>query len=171
MATKRELCRASNGVFVRNLGWKMTASGGYTQHKFYLGRDESKARLAGLRLEQLWQQVCTRWNRENLYELRPTERPVWDGVTLDIAEAVRNGEAVARVRLPMPLSALFPKVRSSATGTNSFKTTSPSSRSNCTMNKHRTTRRTSSKSKDIGYCRWADECSVRDPVENLSMLP
>jgi len=25
---------------------KMTAGGGYTQHKFYLGRDESKARLA-----------------------------------------------------------------------------------------------------------------------------
>jgi hypothetical protein len=109
MAAKKELCRASNGVFVRNLGWKMTASGGYTQHKFYLGRDESKARLAGLRLEQLWQQVCVRWNRENLYELHPTKRPVWDGVTLDIAEAVRNGEAVARVRLPMPLSAFVPE--------------------------------------------------------------
>jgi len=32
----------------------------YRQHKFYLGRDESKAKLASLRLEQFWQQVCMR---------------------------------------------------------------------------------------------------------------
>jgi len=60
MARKKSLCRASNGLYVRNIGWKQT-SGGYAQHKFYLGRDEQKAMLAGLRLEQLWEQVTACW--------------------------------------------------------------------------------------------------------------
>jgi len=63
---EKELCRASNGLFVRNLGWKQTPAG-YAQHKFYLGRDESKAMLAGLKLEQLWGQVEKRWERDNRY--------------------------------------------------------------------------------------------------------
>lgn len=109
MATKKELCRAANGVFVRNIGWKVKSMGGYAQHKFYLGRDESKATLASLRLEQLWQQVCKRWQRENSCEIYPTDRPVWDEVTLAIAEAVRIGEAVARVPLPVPFSVMIPE--------------------------------------------------------------
>jgi hypothetical protein len=35
MARKKDLCRASNGLFVRNLGWKQSLTG-YSQHKFYL---------------------------------------------------------------------------------------------------------------------------------------
>src|SRR5262249_55838324 len=108
MARKRDLCKAANGLFVRNLGWKRSAAG-YAQHKFYLGRDEAKATLAGLRLEQLWDQVVRRWERENNTELHPTDRPVWDDVTLAIAEAVRNGEAVARVPLPLPYSVMIPE--------------------------------------------------------------
>ena len=68
MSVRKELCRASNGVFVRNLGWKVTAAGGYTQHKFYLGREESAAKLVSLRLEQLWKQVSVRWARENEFQ-------------------------------------------------------------------------------------------------------
>jgi hypothetical protein len=108
MAKQKALCRAANGLFVRNLGWKRTPTG-YAQHKFYLGREEVKATLASLRLQQLWDQVSRRWQRENATELEPTDRPVWDGVTLAVAEAIRNGEAVARVPLPLPLAAMVPE--------------------------------------------------------------
>ena len=68
MAKKKALCRASRGLYVRNLGWKRTPDG-YAQHKFYLGRDEAKATFASLRLEQLRDQVNRRWERENKTEL------------------------------------------------------------------------------------------------------
>jgi hypothetical protein len=109
MAIKKDMCRGSNGLFVRNLGWKVTPKGGYVQHKFYLGRDEPRARLANLRLEQLWDEVSQRWEREKEIALYPTDRPVWDEITLPIAEAVRNGDAVARISLPVPFSAMVPE--------------------------------------------------------------
>src|SRR2546425_278506 len=109
MATKKELCRSSKGVFVRNLGWKVTPTGGYVQHKFYLGREKSAAKLASMRLERLWEQVSVRWKRENEYQLQPTDRPVWNPVTLAIAEAIRHGNAVARVPLPVHLAAQIPE--------------------------------------------------------------
>jgi hypothetical protein len=108
MGRKKLLCKAANGLFMRNLGWKRTAAG-YAQHKFYLGRDEHKAALASMRLEELWEQVSKRWEQENPHDLCPTDRPVWDEVTLAVAEAVRNGDPVARVPLPLPLSALVPE--------------------------------------------------------------
>ena len=60
MAKKRELCRDKRGLFQRNLGWKQTEKG-YAQQKFYLGRDETRAKIASLKLEQLWEAVCRRW--------------------------------------------------------------------------------------------------------------
>ncbi len=105
MAKKKALCRTASGAFVRNLGWKRSA-GRYATHKFHLGRDEAKATLANLRLEQLCAEVGRRWERENGFALHPTDRPVWDEVTLAVADAVRNGEPVARVPLPFPLSAM-----------------------------------------------------------------
>ena len=108
MAKKKSVCRTSSGSFVRNLGWKRSSSG-YAQHKFHLGRDEGKAALANLRLEQLWVEVNRRWERENAYQLYPTDRAVWDEVTLAIAEAVRNGQPVAKVPLPCPLNAMVPE--------------------------------------------------------------
>ncbi len=141
MATKKELGRDSKGRYFRNLGWKKTEKG-YAQQKFYLGRDESKAKLANLRLEQLWQQITRIWERDigsppaNEKNIPPPtfvsfpgepapgnaatgkhlqscrylldfarvtwigDRPVWDEVTLTIADAVRNGEPVARIPLP-----------------------------------------------------------------------
>jgi hypothetical protein len=109
MAIKKELCRSHRGMFVRNLGWKATPTGAYRQHTFYLGRDASRPQLASLRLEQLWQHICKRRERDKAYELNATDRPVWDEVTLTIAEAVRNGDAVARVPVPIPYSALLPE--------------------------------------------------------------
>lgn len=109
MKKTKGLCQADSGLFVRNLGKKITPSGKYMQHKFYLGRDEDKAQTASDRLERLWKQVCQRWERENEFEQFPTNEPVWDGPTLEIADALRNGAAVARVNLPAPLSAFIPE--------------------------------------------------------------
>ena len=150
MGRKKDLGRASNGLYFRNLGWKQTPNG-YAQQKFYLGRDESKAKLANLRLEQLWQQITRRWERDvgappanekdwpgpKVVELgqepvpgkvqltKPGaiavvsigtrhvdafgDRPVWEEVTLAIADAVRNGESVAHIPLPRDLAMLPPE--------------------------------------------------------------
>jgi hypothetical protein len=149
MATKKELGRDSKGRYFRNLGWKKTETG-YTQQKFYLGHDESKAKLANLRLEQLWQQISRRWERDIGHppandgniplpkvisdpgeaapgKLQPAttfkivvsigfrkgelngDRPVWDKVTLAIADAFRNGEAVAHIPIPHDLAILPPE--------------------------------------------------------------
>src|SRR5262249_7470126 len=80
MARKSALCRASNGLFVRNLGWKRTPTG-FAQHKFYLGRDEPAAGLASLRLERLWEQVCKRWERERPFAA-DLSRPVGLQITV-----------------------------------------------------------------------------------------
>ena len=149
MATKKEIGRDSKGRYFRNLGWKKTEKG-YAQQKFYLGRDESKAKLANLRLEQLWQQITRIWERDigsppaNEEDMPPPtfvsfpgepapgnlqlastfratvsigfrksdldgDRPVWDEVTLAIADAIRNGEPVARIPLPFDLAVLPPE--------------------------------------------------------------
>lgn len=145
MGRKKELGKASNGLYFRNLGWKQTSTG-YVQQKFYLGRDESKAKLANLRLEQLWQQISGRREREigsppaseknmpgpKLVDVVQAvgrsrqafsaivsvgtrhvdafgDRPVWDKVTLAIADAIRNGEPIAYIPLPRDLAALRPE--------------------------------------------------------------
>ncbi len=104
MAKKKTLSRTASGAFVRNLGWKHTVTG-YTQHKFHLGKDEAKATLANLRLEQLWIEVTKLWERDNSTELYPTDRPVWTEVGLAVAEAVRKGEPAAKLPVPHSLSA------------------------------------------------------------------
>lgn len=142
---KNSLCRDKRGLFVRNLGWKLTASGGYSQEKFYLGRDEARAKIASLKLEQLWKAVCARWEASNppkphrkpdpssqslVNGLVPASicddtqrvgftnvvtigvgeieyvregKPIWDDVTLAIADAIRSCEPVARVPVPKQL--------------------------------------------------------------------
>src|SRR5258708_3411585 len=85
MARKKDLCRNSSGLFVRNLGWKQTPAG-YTQHKFYLGRDEPKAKVASVRLEQLWLQVCAQWQR-----LYGDDRDRRDGMPAAQVEVLRSG--------------------------------------------------------------------------------
>ncbi len=80
MAKKKELCKDKRGYFVRNLGWRKTASGRFAQKKFYLGSDETKAKIASLKLEQLWDAVCRRWEAETL--LRPQPIPDSDSSTL-----------------------------------------------------------------------------------------
>ena len=109
MGLQRDLGRADSGLYFRNLGKKLTAMGKYSQHKFYLGRDELKARAAASRLEMLWKQVCVRWEGDHHFEMAPTKEPVWDVTTLTIADAIRSGETIARVQHPSYLSAFVPE--------------------------------------------------------------
>lgn len=97
MAKSKSLCRAANGIFVRNIGWKQTASG-FAQHKFYLGRDEHQARVASLRLEQLWDEIVRFWRGLD-YDAR-TARPVWSEETFAIADAIRSGQTVVHLAPP-----------------------------------------------------------------------
>lgn len=145
MAKKSDLCRDKRGLYVRNLGWTQTASGRYSQVKFYLGRDEATAKIASLKLEQLWDVVCRRWKAETPVKIKTVPgsnsayvksgatdlvtglkqlstgaaavvsvgapeiecvregKPVWEQVSLAIAEAIRNGEPIARVPVPKQL--------------------------------------------------------------------
>ncbi|MCA8985134.1 MAG: hypothetical protein R3C12_22660 [Planctomycetaceae bacterium] len=138
---KRELCRDKRGLYQRNLGWKQTEKG-YAQQKFYLGRDETRAKIASLKLEQLWDVVSARWEAVHPQRLqrksdansqyiptRPVDpatggelldasaaivmsigvgevepvrdgRPVWDEVSMTIAEAIRNCDSLVRVPVP-----------------------------------------------------------------------
>jgi hypothetical protein len=107
MARKQELCRASNGQFVRNLGWKRTATG-YSQHKFYLGRDESTAKIASLRLEQLWPQVAKRWERERGVELL-FRSPDWR--EQEVSVAGRSFVALAAYGVGKPVVTLLAEER------------------------------------------------------------
>ncbi|MCY2994551.1 MAG: helix-turn-helix domain containing protein [Planctomycetota bacterium] len=105
MAKKKELGRASNGLFFRNLGCKRTEAG-YAQQKFYLGRDESKATVANLRLEELWEQVTSRWQREkSVYANRERKGSKPQLVPVSIrspatGKAVDQGMMVLTVGLP-----------------------------------------------------------------------
>jgi len=144
MAQKNEIKKAANGLYFRNLGYRRTSKR-YTQPKFYLGGDEASARIANLKLEQLWKAVTHRWLRANPptprtkagsvdqrivtqthcpvtgqkllspgipmvvtigvgeVEVVQEGKPAWDEVSLAIAHAIRQGEAVARVPVPNDL--------------------------------------------------------------------
>ncbi|MFL5329833.1 MAG: hypothetical protein ACJ8C4_13060 [Gemmataceae bacterium] len=134
MARIRDLCKAANGQYVRNIGWKETATG-YTQPKFYLGDDAAQARIIAARLEHLWEQVAARSERQQRERrsMPPMElkmpsaaamsrgapmmmsvqtpvcdttlppkpmKPIWDELTLEIAAAVRRGDASVKVSRP-----------------------------------------------------------------------
>jgi len=130
MANTNKLSQDKQGRYYRQLGWKRTRNG-YTQPKFYLGRNVTKASIAVLKLQQLWETVCGRWEAANLPTMQPKPdadmqslaedsngamavvsvgvaeveyirdgKPVWDEVSFVIANAIRNGEAIARVPVP-----------------------------------------------------------------------
>jgi hypothetical protein len=88
-----------------------------TQKRFYLGRDQSVATATVARLEQLWGCVeqrfemdpLLRWwdrDRQTLWDVE-LDRPYWDAVTLEIAEAIRTGQPLARVHVPDYLDGLM----------------------------------------------------------------
>src|ERR1019366_3394656 len=73
-----------------------------TQKRFYLGKVQSTATSTVARLEQLWTCIerryevdsLLRWwdrDRQTLWDVE-LDRPYWDAVTLEIAEAIRTGQ-------------------------------------------------------------------------------
>ena len=59
---------------------------GFTQHRFYLGRDLKRAQRLVRRLEVLWEQIEARW--EQVVLPRDYDRPVWDENTLAMAKGI-----------------------------------------------------------------------------------
>jgi hypothetical protein len=85
MAIKKELCRSHRGIFVRNLGWKVSPTSAYRQHSSI-----SAAMRRGLSLRVCaWSNSGSMYagagDRDKAYELNATDRAVWDEVTLTIA--------------------------------------------------------------------------------------
>src|SRR4051794_17371213 len=118
MAKKDEPTRDARGMYRRDIGWKPDGKGGYTQHRFYLGRDRDDALLRSLQLERVWVGVEKRWERvgqpregsprvywrlngnrvyceggRSTWLMPTTPRPAWDDVTLQVAQSVARGEA------------------------------------------------------------------------------
>lgn len=83
---KSVLSQDSRGTFQRDLGWKLVG-GDYRQHRFYLGRERAQALIRSLQLEQIWEALVKRWDRDRI-----GERPLWDAETLAIGQAVARGE-------------------------------------------------------------------------------
>ena len=121
--------RGSNGLYRRDIGWKPNGKGGYSQHRFYLGRDRADAIIRGIQLERCWEGVERRWERlrtkarererdreagcgwdhpsaaawPNDSESRAlvaSDRPFWDETTLALAQAVVRGETAVRLATP-----------------------------------------------------------------------
>jgi len=107
MAKKNlDLNKDKNGRFFRNIGKyrEFILEGDpsscirTSRPKFYLGTNESQARMANARLELLWDLVVKQWNDGFLNERHLAPEPVWDSVTMPMARAVAKGEM--KVRLP-----------------------------------------------------------------------
>jgi hypothetical protein len=93
----REL-RCVNGRFQRDLGWRVDADGKRRQPRFYLGTDEAAARLAELRLTQLYGSIEAGPTTDGCFDDRWEEScDRWTESTLRIAEAIRRGQATFAV--------------------------------------------------------------------------
>ena len=89
-----------------------------SQPKFYLGGDRRLADIAANRLELLWETVKEDWeDDQTLFWYDPDskvkwhvilDRPHWNDVTLQIAEAIRTHSSVVRLTLTPRLSGLIP---------------------------------------------------------------
>ena len=131
----RTLAQDSKGRYLKNIGRvRNPKSGKISQRKFYLGYDEDAARHAAARLEALWKCVehrFARLDRQRLMEesleekLRPPieyemignvlqvkpyiPRPLWCPISLRIAEAIRDGQPIAKIPLELERSKALQK--------------------------------------------------------------
>ncbi len=87
--------KQSDGVFFRNLGWKRNGKK-RSQPKFRLGRDETKAGEAVIRLELLWSLVVS----EQREKLGRDHEPSWSEPAFSIAKAIEKGQTVFTVPRP-----------------------------------------------------------------------
>jgi len=72
----------AKGLYSRTIGYRLNSAGERTPARFWLGRDERRAKIANAKLEEAWDQLGRRWSA--IYGNAP---PVWDHHTLPIAEA------------------------------------------------------------------------------------
>ena len=91
----KELGTDARGNHVRNLGWKLTESGGRVHQRYYLGKDPEEARRRNARLEELWSVIEG--------EADSQKSAVWTDTTLQIGMAVGGGEAVCHLAPPLLL--------------------------------------------------------------------
>ncbi|MDB4396462.1 hypothetical protein N9003_01300 [bacterium] len=123
----KTLGRDQKGRYFRNLGWlRNELTGAVRQKKCYLGHDEDEAKFANSRLEALWACIERVHERDqaieslfdaaggrkeiqvevsgNFLRLKKTpggniapDRCIWSSLTLELAEAIRSSEPVARI--------------------------------------------------------------------------
>ncbi|MFG0249780.1 MAG: tyrosine-type recombinase/integrase [Phycisphaeraceae bacterium JB051] len=100
-ATKDSLTYRKNKGYTRDLGWKLNKDKRRIQPRFLLGHDKHTAQLANARLESLWQTITQEAEEQNKQHWDgPTVDPLWDNVTLTIANAIRKGQATVTVPAP-----------------------------------------------------------------------
>jgi hypothetical protein len=87
----------ASGQYRRDLGWKPGKNGGFAQQRFYLGRDPEHAKRLSRKLEVLWDDIVTRYERTPGME---GERPVWTDNTLAMAKGIITDAKTVFVRPP-----------------------------------------------------------------------
>ena len=91
----KELGTDARGNYVRNLGWKLTETGGRAQQRYYLGKDSEEARRRNARLQELWAVIEA--------EADSPKAALWNDTTLQIGIAIAGEEAVCHLAPPLPL--------------------------------------------------------------------
>lgn len=81
------------GRYRRTLGKFVNTRGKVTPKKFLLGMDRDQAERANLRLEQLWRDVERLWHDDSTSRA-DGKHPIWDPLTLHMAEAIRQGQRI-----------------------------------------------------------------------------
>ena len=87
----------ASGQYRRDLGWKPGRNGGFTQQRFYLGRDPEHAKRLCRKLEVLWDDIEARYTRTPGME---GERPIWTENTLAMARGIITDAKTVFVRPP-----------------------------------------------------------------------
>ncbi len=89
-------------VYQRTLGTFVNTVGRLAPKRFLLGKDQYKAQIANLKLEQLWTMVIDPAGREgfHLKPIDPATGPIWEGWPLKIAEAIRQHRATMPLLVP-----------------------------------------------------------------------
>lgn len=94
---KDKLTLDASGQYRRDLGWKEGRNGGYTQHRFYLGRDHDRAQRLCRKLEVLCDDIEARFERTPGLE---GDRPIWTENTLAMAKGIITDAKTVFVRPP-----------------------------------------------------------------------
>jgi hypothetical protein len=100
VARKEELGRDTEGRYRRYIGWKEGNGDRAIQHLFRLGRDETKAKLANMRLERLWECIDALWKLNKSNGKTDAPIPMWDDYTLAIGQSIAKGEEVCTLTAP-----------------------------------------------------------------------